>query len=168
MTCVINLLLFCACILLIASRFPVCCRRWTQWCSHRMTSALEQRHGTSLKYNSNNLVNVTSQDQSAKLNCLVNMAPSRESVAFTSTKGLLNGPGQNNCFLNSAVQVSQFDSCPRQRRCCSSSCHSCHIGREWSSKLAQAVTLLSSIRKVLGSNLSLDTYYPGQGFRGSS
>ncbi|TGZ49145.1 Inactive ubiquitin carboxyl-terminal hydrolase 54 [Temnothorax longispinosus] len=25
--------------------------------------------------------------------------------SFTSTKGLLNGPGQNNCFLNSAVQV---------------------------------------------------------------
>lgn len=34
------------------------------------------------------------------------MAPSRDSMAFTSTKGLLNGPGQNNCFLNSAVQVS--------------------------------------------------------------
>lgn len=32
------------------------------------------------------------------------MSPSRDSVAFT--KGLLNGPGQNNCFLNSAVQVS--------------------------------------------------------------
>jgi hypothetical protein len=25
----------------------------------------------------------------------------------TDTKGLLNGPGQNNCFLNCAVQVSQ-------------------------------------------------------------
>ncbi|KAL0102721.1 hypothetical protein PUN28_018194 [Cardiocondyla obscurior] len=25
--------------------------------------------------------------------------------SFTTTKGLLNGPGQNNCFLNSAVQV---------------------------------------------------------------
>lgn len=24
------------------------------------------------------------------------------------TKGLLNGPGQNNCFLNCAVQVSDF------------------------------------------------------------
>lgn len=24
------------------------------------------------------------------------------------TKGLLNGPGQNNCFLNCAVQVSSF------------------------------------------------------------
>ncbi|XP_017770852.1 PREDICTED: uncharacterized protein LOC108558450 isoform X1 [Nicrophorus vespilloides] len=31
--------------------------------------------------------------------------PSRDSVGFTSTKGLLNAPGQNNCFLNSAVQV---------------------------------------------------------------
>ncbi|RZF46160.1 hypothetical protein LSTR_LSTR012141 [Laodelphax striatellus] len=31
------------------------------------------------------------------------MAPSRDSVVFS--KGLLNGPGQNNCFLNSAVQV---------------------------------------------------------------
>ncbi|EEZ97283.2 uncharacterized protein ec isoform X1 [Tribolium castaneum] len=31
--------------------------------------------------------------------------PSRDSMTFTSTKGLLNGPGQNNCFLNSAVQV---------------------------------------------------------------
>jgi hypothetical protein len=72
-----------------------------------MTSALEQRHGTLLKYNSNNLVEVTSQEQTAKCNSLMNMAPSRESVSFTSTKGLLNGPGQNNCFLNSAVQVSQ-------------------------------------------------------------
>ena len=30
---------------------------------------------------------------------------SRDSGQFTNTKGLLNGPGQNNCFLNSAVQV---------------------------------------------------------------
>lgn len=29
----------------------------------------------------------------------------RMSMSFTSTKGLLNGPGDNNCFLNSAVQV---------------------------------------------------------------
>lgn len=29
-------------------------------------------------------------------------------TSFTSTKGLLNGPGQNNCFLNSAVQVRQI------------------------------------------------------------
>lgn len=27
-------------------------------------------------------------------------------IAMTTTKGLLNGPGQNNCFLNCAVQVS--------------------------------------------------------------
>ncbi|KAB0801891.1 hypothetical protein PPYR_04077 [Photinus pyralis] len=33
------------------------------------------------------------------------MSPSRESISCTSTKGLLNAPGQNNCFLNSAVQV---------------------------------------------------------------
>lgn len=34
-------------------------------------------------------------------------SPHREhNSSFTSTKGLLNGPGQNNCFLNSAVQVS--------------------------------------------------------------
>lgn len=26
-----------------------------------------------------------------------------------SSKGLLNGPGQNNCFLNCAVQVSDLD-----------------------------------------------------------
>lgn len=26
-------------------------------------------------------------------------------ASFTTTKGLLNRPGQNNCFLNSAVQV---------------------------------------------------------------
>jgi len=33
-------------------------------------------------------------------------SPHREhNSSFTSTKGLLNGPGQNNCFLNSAVQV---------------------------------------------------------------
>nr|CAH7715492.1 unnamed protein product [Callosobruchus chinensis] len=31
--------------------------------------------------------------------------PSRDCSTFTSTKGLLNGPGQNNCFLNSAVQL---------------------------------------------------------------
>lgn len=34
------------------------------------------------------------------------MPPSRDSMAYT--KGLLNGPGQNNCFLNSAVQVRIF------------------------------------------------------------
>lgn len=28
--------------------------------------------------------------------------------SIVSTKGLLNGPGQNNCFLNCAVQVSRF------------------------------------------------------------
>ena len=32
-------------------------------------------------------------------------APS-QSHHLTDTKGLLNGPGQNNCFLNCAVQVS--------------------------------------------------------------
>ncbi|XP_045466302.1 uncharacterized protein LOC123675100 isoform X1 [Harmonia axyridis] len=31
--------------------------------------------------------------------------PSRDSMPCTTTKGLLNEPGQNNCFLNSAVQV---------------------------------------------------------------
>ena len=29
----------------------------------------------------------------------------RQSMSLTSTKGLLNGPGDNNCFVNSAVQV---------------------------------------------------------------
>lgn len=29
-------------------------------------------------------------------------------TALTTTKGLLNGPGQNNCFLNCAVQVSNL------------------------------------------------------------
>lgn len=29
-------------------------------------------------------------------------------TSFTTTKGLLNGPGQNNCFLNSAVQVIKY------------------------------------------------------------
>ncbi|KOX80627.1 Inactive ubiquitin carboxyl-terminal hydrolase 53 [Melipona quadrifasciata] len=33
-------------------------------------------------------------------------SPSNDhNTSFTSTKGLLNGPGQNNCFLNSAVQI---------------------------------------------------------------
>ncbi len=37
-----------------------------------------------------------------------NMKPSRMSISHA--KGLLNMPGQNNCFLNSAVQVnSNFD-----------------------------------------------------------
>ncbi|CAH0729287.1 unnamed protein product, partial [Brenthis ino] len=30
---------------------------------------------------------------------------SRDSGIFHTTKGLWNAPGQNNCFLNSAVQV---------------------------------------------------------------
>lgn len=29
----------------------------------------------------------------------------RHSMSITHTKGLLNAPGENNCFLNSAVQV---------------------------------------------------------------
>lgn len=33
---------------------------------------------------------------------------SRDSGIFHTTKGLWNAPGQNNCFLNSAVQVSYF------------------------------------------------------------
>lgn len=32
--------------------------------------------------------------------------PLRDNMPCTTTKGLLNEPGQNNCFLNSAVQVS--------------------------------------------------------------
>lgn len=30
-----------------------------------------------------------------------------QTLHVMETKGLLNGPGQNNCFLNCAVQVSQ-------------------------------------------------------------
>jgi len=33
---------------------------------------------------------------------------SRMSITFNSSKGLTNAPGQNNCFLNSAVQVSTY------------------------------------------------------------
>lgn len=33
-------------------------------------------------------------------------APTQPHPHLTDTKGLLNGPGQNNCFLNCAVQVS--------------------------------------------------------------
>lgn len=33
---------------------------------------------------------------------------SRDSGIFHTTKGLWNAPGLNNCFLNSAVQVSDF------------------------------------------------------------
>lgn len=29
----------------------------------------------------------------------------RDSMGYGASKGLLNGPGQNNCFLNCAVQV---------------------------------------------------------------
>lgn len=32
----------------------------------------------------------------------------RNSMSITNTKGLLNMPGQNNCFLNSAVQVNKI------------------------------------------------------------
>jgi len=35
----------------------------------------------------------------------------RASMAFDSAKGLLNPVGENNCFLNSAVQVCQWSSC---------------------------------------------------------
>ena len=30
----------------------------------------------------------------------------QNSINLVDTKGLLNGPGKNNCFLNCAVQVS--------------------------------------------------------------
>lgn len=33
-------------------------------------------------------------------------SPPSQTHQLTDTKGLLNGPGQNNCFLNCAVQVS--------------------------------------------------------------
>lgn len=48
----------------------------------------------------------------SKLSHLDRMANWREvwnprlSMSLTSTKGLMNAPGDNNCFLNSAVQVS--------------------------------------------------------------
>ncbi|KAJ9581717.1 hypothetical protein L9F63_023105, partial [Diploptera punctata] len=67
-----------------------------------MNSTLEQ-HGISNRYKK--LMDVPCQDQENRYGHLTNMPPSRDSVAFTSTKGLLNGPGQNNCFLNSAVQA---------------------------------------------------------------
>jgi len=35
----------------------------------------------------------------------IDQKPTTNSV---STKGLRNAPGENNCFLNSAVQVSHF------------------------------------------------------------
>lgn len=35
--------------------------------------------------------------------------PVNQQYHLMDTKGLLNGPGQNNCFLNCAVQVSVFD-----------------------------------------------------------
>lgn len=34
---------------------------------------------------------------------------SRMSITFNSSKGLTNAPGQNNCFLNSAVQVMNYN-----------------------------------------------------------
>ena len=67
-----------------------------------MSSTLEH-HGPSNKYK---VMDISCQDKGNNYCHLANMPPSRDSVAFTSTKGLLNGPGQNNCFLNSAVQVS--------------------------------------------------------------
>ena len=43
---------------------------------------------------------------------LAEMTSSRPEQFFPNTKGLLNAPGQNNCFLNSAVQVpSAIASC---------------------------------------------------------
>lgn len=114
--------------MLIAPVLMLCSRRWPELRNSRMTSALEQRHGTLHKYKNSNLVDVTS----AKYNSLMNMAPSRESVvSFTSTKGLLNGPGQNNCFLNSAVQVSKHVCLFSRRGLTLSRCtppyHSCHF-----------------------------------------
>lgn len=38
---------------------------------------------------------------------LTNNNNNRESLGYGQAKGLLNGPGQNNCFLNCAVQVSE-------------------------------------------------------------
>lgn len=35
----------------------------------------------------------------------------RMSMSFTNAKGLLNEPGDNNCFLNSAVQVRMLKFC---------------------------------------------------------
>lgn len=45
-------------------------------------------------------------------NCATNFygpQPVNQQYHLLDTKGLLNGPGQNNCFLNCAVQVSVFD-----------------------------------------------------------
>lgn len=38
-------------------------------------------------------------------------------LSLAPTKGLLNEPGQNSCFLNSAVQVSVFSRCDPSLLC---------------------------------------------------
>ncbi|XP_022909203.2 uncharacterized protein [Onthophagus taurus] len=45
------------------------------------------------------------QISSPCINGGVKVLSTQDTMPFTTTKGLLNGPGQNNCFLNSAVQV---------------------------------------------------------------
>lgn len=42
------------------------------------------------------------------MNILPPSSYNQHHLISSDTKGLLNGPGQNNCFLNCAVQVSLF------------------------------------------------------------
>ncbi|XP_033229573.1 uncharacterized protein LOC117181114 [Belonocnema kinseyi] len=48
------------------------------------------------------------QSERQQLQVGQNILAKDHNTSVASTKGLLNGPGQNNCFLNSAVQVSDL------------------------------------------------------------
>lgn len=65
---------------------------------HHLNGGSNGTSGTMLMvYNNNNNNNRNMQVQSPILQ-----------PGLITTKGLLNGPGQNNCFLNCAVQVNFF------------------------------------------------------------
>ncbi|XP_029032845.2 uncharacterized protein LOC114871290 isoform X2 [Osmia bicornis bicornis] len=69
---------------------PVASQDTVDYTGYLQSSQCHQLHGSQ----------ANGQIQSAQ------KSPSNDhNTSFTSTKGLLNGPGQNNCFLNSAVQV---------------------------------------------------------------
>ena len=60
-------------------------------------------------YRTDDRIDIDSLQDTPELWTMWHQSSSRMSMSMASSKGLLNAPGANNCFLNSAVQVSDVN-----------------------------------------------------------
>lgn len=76
--------------------------RW--WTKSRSKHYLQKKMRTDSALQQPMASNIASVTRNFRMNIFG--IPTNSNIQLQDTKGLLNGPGQNNCFLNSAVQVS--------------------------------------------------------------